>query len=126
MDAELENLQGQWEVTFLEVEGLALVASTFSGAKIVVEGNKFTSIGMGATYVGRIELDVSTNPKTLSMKFTEGPEKGNTNFGIYELEGDSWKICLTMTGGPAPAKFATAPGSGHALETLRRETRVSS
>jgi uncharacterized protein (TIGR03067 family) len=126
MDDELEKLQGQWDVIFLEVEGLALVASTFSGARIVIQGNKFTSIAMGATYVGRIELDATTDPKTFNMKFAEGPEKGNTNFGIYELEGDNWKICLTMTGGPPPTQFVTTPGSGQALELLQRETRTGS
>ncbi len=55
------------------------------------------------------------------MKFTEGPEKGNTNRGIYELEGDIWKMCVSMTGGPASIKFATSAGSGCALETLRRD-----
>jgi uncharacterized protein (TIGR03067 family) len=125
MDDDLEKLQGEWGILFLEVAGLTPAPGTFAGARIVVQGNKFTSIAMGATYVGRIELDPGRDPKAFSLKFTEGPEKGNTNFGIYELDGDRWTICLAMTGGPAPTRFATAPGSGHALEMLRRQTRES-
>jgi len=120
MHEELEKLQGEWNVVFLEVNGLVPAPSVYAGAKIVVKGDQFTSIAMGASYGGKLELDPETLPKNFQMKFTDGPEKGNTNYGIYELEGDRWKICLTITGGPAPAEFATSPGSGRALETLDR------
>lgn len=121
MQDDLEKLQGEWAVMFLEIDGVPAGRDIFSAAKIVIDGNHFTSTGMGPIYRGTIELDAAKNPKILNMKFTEGPEKGNTNRGIYELEGDTWKLCLAMTGGPAPAMFATSSGSGYALETLRRE-----
>jgi len=126
MDEELERLQGEWNVVHLEVEGLAPAPHTFAGAKIIIQGNRFTSLAMGAQYGGIIDLDPTTDPKSFGLKFTDGPEKGNTNLGIYELEGDRWRICLTMTGGPAPTEFATSPGSGRALETLDREKRAGS
>jgi uncharacterized protein (TIGR03067 family) len=121
MQGELRELQGVWAVTSLELEGAPLGDAAFSAAKIAVKGNNFTSVGMGAIYRGTLEVDATRKPKSLSMRFTEGPETGNTNRGIYELEGDIWKLCLSMTGGPAPTKFATSAGSGCALETLRRE-----
>jgi uncharacterized protein (TIGR03067 family) len=126
MDEELELLQGEWNVVFLEVEGLVPAPHTYAGAKIVIEGDRFTSIAMGATYGGTIAVDGATEPKKFSMLFTDGPEKGKTNFGICELEGNRWRICLTMTGGPAPTEFATSPGSGRALETLDREKGAGS
>ena len=52
------------------------------------------------------------------MVFSSGPEKGNTNFGIFEVEGDTWRLCLDMTGTSRPKAFAS--GRGVALETLRR------
>jgi uncharacterized protein (TIGR03067 family) len=56
------------------------------------------------------------------MKFDGGPEKGNVNLGIYELIGGAWKICLATRGAVRPSTFASAPGSGFALETLARAT----
>ena len=117
MEKELENLQGHWDVTFLEVDGTAF---PFAGARIIIEGDRFISLAMGAAYGGSVGVDAGTTPKSFSLHFTEGPEAGHTNFGIYELDGDNWKFCLNITGGPAPATFATSPGSGNALETLRR------
>jgi uncharacterized protein (TIGR03067 family) len=118
---ELANLQGEWSIVFLEVDGLAPAPHIFAGAKMVIEGNRFTSLGMGAVYGGTIELNPETAPKSFRMKFTAGPDTGKTNSGIYELEGDRWRICLNVTGGPAPDAFVTSPGSGRALETLNRE-----
>jgi uncharacterized protein (TIGR03067 family) len=118
---DLELLQGKWVMTSLEVNGEPLSLASFAAARISIEGNQFTSTGMGAIYRGTIEIDATKIPKRLSMNFTDGPEKDNTNHGIYELVADSWTLCLATTGGPAPKTFATAPGSGQALETLRRE-----
>jgi len=126
MDEELEKLQGEWNVVFLEVEGLVPAPQTYAGAKIVIEGDGFTSIAMGATYGGKIAVDAGADPKTFRMTFTDGPEKGKTNFGIYELDGNRWRICLTITGGAAPTEFATSPRSGRALETLDREKHAGS
>lgn len=121
MNETLAGIQGEWKVVALEMDGVSLDPMTFAGSKIVIEANRFTSLGMGEPYMGTIEIQDSGDPKTFAMHFTEGPEKGNTNFGIYELNGNTWKICLSTKGGPAPPKFATTQGSGLALEVLQRD-----
>ena len=123
MKEELKKLQGTWNIVAFELDGRKMPAV---GSKIVVKGNRFTTIAMGATYDGTLAVDVTKTPKTFDLIFTAGPEKGNTSFGIYELDGDTWKICLAITGKDRPKKFATKPGSGHALETLKRERRADS
>jgi len=75
---------------------------------------------MGATYEGKLTVDAGSKPCAIDMKFTKGPEKGNTNRGIFELEGDRWRLCLQMTGKERPTRFGTRPGAGLALETLER------
>jgi len=90
------------------------------GACIVIQGSTFQSLGMGAEYEGTLELNARKKPKHFDLLFNKGPEAGNPALGIYELNGEDWKLCLTLTGSARPEKFAAAPGSGHALETLRR------
>jgi len=116
--ADLDKLQGTWNVAALEVDGQAMAAPP--GACIVIEGARFQSLGMGAVYAGTIELNARKRPRQFDLLFTEGPEQGNRSLGIYGLSGDEWKICLTVTGKTRPEKFSTAPGGGHALEILRR------
>ncbi len=120
MDHDLDLLQGPWTVAALEVEGQKMPAAMLANGRIVIEGNRFTSTGMGAVYQGTVELRDSTNPRQIDMKFDAGPEKGNINPGIYELEGDTLRLCLATRGAVRPAGFASTPGSGFALETLIR------
>jgi uncharacterized protein (TIGR03067 family) len=115
---DLDRLQGTWNVTTLEMGGSEMPVP--GDACIVVAGSRFQSLGMGAVYEGTVELSPRKKPKHIDLFFTAGPENGNRSLGIYELDGDDWKLCLTVTGSTRPTKFATAPGSGHALETLRR------
>src|SRR5260221_13728523 len=117
MNSDLDKLQGTWNIVEFELEGSKLPPG---GAKIVVNGNSFTTVAMGAQYEGTVALDQTAAPKTFDLHFNHGPEQGNTSLGIYELDGDTWTICLGLTGKNRPQKFATEAGSGHALETLTR------
>jgi uncharacterized protein (TIGR03067 family) len=118
-------LQGIWTITSLEVEGSKMADGMFSGAQIVMEGSRFTTVGMGGAFSGIFALDQAARPKTLDLTFTEGPHTGESSYAIYELDGDALTLCIGFAGSPRPTKFATAPGSGHALETLSRETSVT-
>jgi uncharacterized protein (TIGR03067 family) len=118
MKDDLKRLQGTWTVTELEAEGRKM---PYSGSKIVLDGETFTTIAMGSDYGGTVELDAAASPKTFDLLFTSGPHKGVTSLGIYELDGDTWRICLAFAGiKTRPKEFATTPGSGFALETLKR------
>lgn len=120
MPDDLELLQGAWRVTALEVDGQPMAAETLKEARIVIEGSRFTSTGMGAVYGGTLELDSSAAPARLDLKFDSGPEQGNINRGIYELTGESWRLCLATRGTVRPTSFVSPPGSGIALEILVR------
>ena len=115
--SDLEKLQGTWQMIASEMDGRSIPPGS---ASIVIEGNTFTSLSMGAQYEGAMVVDSASTPKTFDVKFHKGPHKGETSLGIYELDGDTWRICIGLTGVKRPTKFAAEPGSGHALETLAR------
>jgi uncharacterized protein (TIGR03067 family) len=121
----LDKLQGTWTVTSLESDGRKMPAKMVKGAQIVIEGRKFTSIGMGTSYEGTVQLRTLGNDlKGLDLLFTDGPPKGKRNRGIYRLQGDTWTICLSTDGGKRPSAFTTEPGSGLALQTLERRNNA--
>jgi uncharacterized protein (TIGR03067 family) len=124
MTTDLDKLQGTWRVTSLETDGEKSEAAAFDAARIEITGNRFVSVGMGATYEGTIELHArraSGKPKAFDLLFTSGPPEGERNPGIYELDGDRWTICLSTRGGKRPRSLATKPGTGCALEVLERD-----
>ena len=117
MGRDLDGLQGTWYVVSLELDGQKMSGG---GARIAVAGKRFTTSAMGAEYGGTVAVHQTTKPKSFELHFEDGPEKGNTAYGIYELEGDRWKICLTTRGSERPCEFAAPPGTGIALEILER------
>ena len=120
--AELAKLQGTWKIVTMEIDGNKTPDNAVPESRMILKDDTFAMVSLGATlYRGNYRIDPSRTPKTLDIEFTEGPEKGNTALGIYELDGDNWKICLTVGAKERPKAFATAAGSGLALETLRRE-----
>lgn len=126
MAADLEKLQGSWDITSVETDGRQMPGAALSGMKIVVQGSRFTSTGMGQTYEGRIEVDQKKTPKTIDLVFTAGPQDGTRNLGIYKFQKTSgWTLCLATYGDTRPRTFATKPGTGFALETLEREGATS-
>jgi uncharacterized protein (TIGR03067 family) len=119
--ADLDRLQGTWAITTLEVDGKPLSPHDFAAARLIVEGDHFTALGMGAAYSGTLKLDTSVTPRALDMRFDDGTEKGNTNLCIYELSDDVWKLCVATRGSVRPTTFTSQPGSGIAVETLERD-----
>ncbi|MBZ5557272.1 MAG: TIGR03067 domain-containing protein [Acidobacteriia bacterium] len=123
MATDLDKLQGSWDVTSLEMDGRKMPA--VPGAKIVIKGGRFTSLGMGQTYEGKIEIDQKKTPRAIDLVFTAGPQTGTRNLGIYTFGRDRWTLCLATYGDTRPRTFATKPGTGVALETLEREGAVT-
>lgn len=117
MTPDLEKLQGAWEIVSLEMEGQEMGGG---GARVEVHGTRFTTTGMGAGYSGMLSVNQEARPRSFDLKFEDGPEAGNTSLGIYVLDGDSWKICLTTRGSERPREFAAPAGTGISLEILQR------
>jgi uncharacterized protein (TIGR03067 family) len=117
---QLRALEGTWHFTSLEIEGSGQPTLALSASKLIINGDRFRMESKEANYEGIFDINVEVTPHTIDIDFVEGPEAGNSSYGIYEFEGDDLKICLGLTGYPRPSDFRTTPGSGHALETLQR------
>jgi uncharacterized protein (TIGR03067 family) len=116
----LREMEGTWEFVDLEVDGRAMPAPAFASSRMLIDGDRFRMESSEANYEGIFTIDVEKAPYKIDIEFIEGPEAGNWSYGIFELNGDSFRICLGLTGESRPRSFSTSPGSGHALENLRR------
>lgn len=119
----LRDLEGTWAFTSLEVDGNTMPVNMLGSSSLVMNGDRFNMLSPEADYIGVFDIDVEANPKTIDIDFIEGPEAGNSSYGIFELNGDDLTICLGLTGASRPVAFETKPGTQHALETLRRVER---
>src|SRR4051812_33392424 len=118
---QLRALEGEWRLEHLQIEGRDMPASALSASRILIDGDRFRTESPEATYDGIFTIDVESTPAQIDIAFVEGPEAGTTCYGLYELDdSERLSLCLGLAGAQRPQTFASKPGSGHALERLRR------
>jgi uncharacterized protein (TIGR03067 family) len=116
----LRSLEGTWGFRSLEVDGQAMPSSMLNNSHLLLDGDRFRMESPEATYDGVFTIDVEKEPHRIDIDFIEGPESGNRCEGLFQLAGEQLTICLGLAGSARPERFATTPGSGHALEVLVR------
>jgi len=117
----LRSLEGDWRIAKLEVDGAETPAMYVERTRILMDGDRFRTESPEATYEGRFAIDTEASPPHFDIQFVAGPDAGNTSHGIYRIDGENELVlCLGLVGSPRPASFTTKPGSGRALEHLRR------
>src|SRR5262249_33232564 len=70
---------------------------------------------------GTYMLDAGTKPKSITVTGTDGPNNGKTFPAIYELKGDTLRICYDLSGKARPVEFKSAAGTKLYLVTYQRK-----
>ncbi len=121
-----ELIQGTWVFVGLTVggkkewnENAPPKSLTFADDKVrslVVNGD-----GKEAAFQSRFKLDASRKPKELDMTDLDGERKGKTTACVYEIDGDTLRLChAARPGGDRPAALESKEGSTDYLWTLKR------
>lgn len=116
----LRGLEGEWQFLSLQIDGNVMPAGAFGASRLLIDGDRFRTESPEANYDGVFSIDTAHDPMRIDIEFVEGPEAGNWSYGIFELNRDQLTLCLGLTGASRPNAFSTKPGTGHALERLRR------
>jgi uncharacterized protein (TIGR03067 family) len=120
VEKELKMFQGTWTFESVEAGGKKMPADQFKGMTVTFESDKY-SVKMGAEVVeaATVKLDPSKSPKTVDSTVTDGPNKGKVYPGIYEISGDTLKVCFDEDGKKRPTEFKGEIG-GHMLVVHKR------
>jgi uncharacterized protein (TIGR03067 family) len=119
---DLERLQGTWIVVSMEREGEAMPKEEIEGRNCVYDKDAFTlKAGDQARRFGLVTLDPSRKPKAINTWDLNGPYTDATVPGIYELEGDTLKLCFSRPGASRPTEFSTKSGGGLILVVYQRK-----
>jgi uncharacterized protein (TIGR03067 family) len=125
-----EQLQGTWMMVSREFQGKKATKEELEklNTKIVVKGDSITvwSKDAGTDEVLSeltFKLDPATKPRSLDFTITNGPTKGQTAVAIYELEGDSLRVCYATGDAKRPTQFAATNDTEWVLLSYKREKK---
>ncbi len=122
-EQDMKKLQGTWRLVSGVNQGKPLSEKVLKGALLVIKGDGHKVKVGDVTYVGRHKLDPDKKPRTIDITDTEGPFKGKTVHGIYELIGDEFRLCYALPGKARPKTFAAKASSGHRFHVWKREKK---
>jgi uncharacterized protein (TIGR03067 family) len=117
---ENKKLDGTWSVQSVLRDPREDNSSEGKGLRIIVNGDKVVAkLPDNDKPVGTatIKRDPKPEPKALDI-LTDGNKV--TVPAIYEVEGDTLRVCVSPPGKGRPTEFASKPGSGHTLVVLKK------
>jgi len=120
---DTDTIQGTWLASTAELGGKPFPEEVRKSIKLTIKDGKYTvTVGKIPDH-GTSKLDPSAKPKAMDITGTEGPNKGKTFQAIYELDGDTLKVCYDLSGKGRPTEFKTAEGTQLFLVTYTREKK---
>lgn len=116
-----DQLPGIWTAISAVISGEAMPERDVNTIRLTLTATRFTtSRGAETLFDSSYTSNATTSPKQIEMIGSGGDFEGQAALGIYELEGEVLRLCYTMPGFKRPTDFASAPGSGAFLITLKR------
>jgi uncharacterized protein (TIGR03067 family) len=117
-----KKLAGTWRVEAATLNG-ADATATLKAAVLTIEEGKY-KLFLGNTDAGTLAIDPGKKPKAMTITGTDGPNKGKTIPAIYEIDGDTLKICYTLGGGKdAPTEFQSTAENKALFVTYKRDKK---
>lgn len=121
---DLSRLQGDWAAVSMVYDGHKLPDDDVQSLFRTVKGDHYTvSLFKKALSKGTFKIDATKQPKTINFLSASAAAKSQPIHGIYELDGDTWKVCYASPGKERPKEFTAKEGSGHTLAVWEREKK---
>jgi uncharacterized protein (TIGR03067 family) len=119
---EWKRLNGTWKWVRAVVDGREVAApKPWHKETLTLKDGKYTCReGKMVEEEGTAKLDPTTTPKSMDISAGTGPDKGKTILALYEVRGDTLRVCLAPPGKPRPKAFESKEGSGHVVVTHKR------
>jgi len=118
---DADRIQGAWVPVSILIDGQQLDKDELGEIKVLIKGDGYTVTNAGQVADrGSFTLDPAKKPKAIDSTPAQGPDKGKSMPGIYELGGDTLKLCVARPGKERPADFASKAGSDQVFYVLKR------
>src|SRR5436190_16422767 len=118
-----KSLRGDWVPVKAELGGQAMADEVLKTISMNLGDGTYHVDVAGKPDKGTYEVDSSTSPTSMVINGTEGPNKGRAIPAIYEVKGQTLRICydLAREGAKRPKDFKSEPGTRLYLVTYERK-----
>jgi uncharacterized protein (TIGR03067 family) len=113
---------GVWKPISAALAGSKMPKPALNAITLRISGTNYEVSVMGERQPdrGSHALDESATPKRITITGTNGPNKGKTFLGIYEVKDtNSLRVCYDLSGTAFPTKFESTPETGYYLVEYR-------
>jgi uncharacterized protein (TIGR03067 family) len=100
--SQMSQLQGDWLVDAVDVQNGVV---SIKDSKLFTATRTPDGARQNEEELGTFSIDATTEPKSLDLVVTSGPNKGQTLLAIYAVEGDRLIIRLAGPGLPRPLRL---------------------
>ena len=121
---DLKDMEGTWKVESAEAGGQKVESEDLKAIVVKITGDRYEVKTKDKLDAGTLKLDETQKPKTMDATDTEGLDAGKVVKAIYELSGDTLRVCYALEGAERPAEMATKEGSPLLMLTYKREKKA--
>jgi uncharacterized protein (TIGR03067 family) len=115
-----KSIQGTWLAIKAELGGRAMEETVLKLFTLKMDGGKY-EVHAESPDKGTYTTDSAAKPKAMDITGVEGPNAGKKIPAIYEIDGDTLRICYGLRGNPRPAEFKSPTGTSVFLVTYKRK-----
>ena len=120
---DLKAMEGTWKLESAETRGQKVESDEAKDIVVKIMGERYEVRIKDKIDGGTLKLDETQKPKTMDATDTEGDDVGKVVKAIYELSGDTLRVCHAGEGDERPTEMATKEDSPVILMTFKREKK---
>jgi len=118
---DAKAVQGNWKPVKAELAGQPMTDAVLKSISLQLDNGKYEVLVGEGPDRGTYAIDATSKPKSMTITGIEGPNKGKTFPAIYELKGDTLRICYDLSGAKRPTEFKSPVGTKLYLGTYNRK-----
>jgi uncharacterized protein (TIGR03067 family) len=117
---DAKAVQGSWTPARAELAGQPMADAVLKSISLKLDNGKYEVLVGGNPDKGTYTIDPTSKPRSMTITGTDGPNNGKTFPAIYELKGDTLRICYDLSGAKRPTEFKSVAGTKLYLVTYNR------
>jgi uncharacterized protein (TIGR03067 family) len=117
----VKDLNGTWIPSEGQLGGEKAQDEFIKSITLTITDGKYSVVVGANKEAGTFTIDATKKPATMDVNPEEGPNKGKKLVAIYELSGDTMKVCYKLEGTDRPKEFTSTKDDKQFVVVYKRK-----